>query len=320
MDKVTEFILLRFTDDPNLQVVLFLPFLTIYITTVIGSLGLIVLIQIESHLHTPMYFFLGHLSLTDLCYTSAIAPKMLLNLLVENKTISYSFCAAQLCLFAGFVSTECFLLAVMAFDRYVAICNPLHYSAVMSHKVCSCLTASSYAAGFANSTIQTVCIFQLSYCRHRHNIIRHFFCDILELLKLSCSETYLSESLSVYASGTVAMASVSTIIASYFSILSAILKIHSAKGRHKALSTCASHLTSVALLYGTGIFIYLHPNLKYQLDTNIVIFVFYTLVVPMLNPFIYSLRNKEVKKAIRKVVTRKKNNSLSKGFEGNPHR
>nr|XP_034963577.1 olfactory receptor 1009-like [Zootoca vivipara] len=313
--RVTEFILLGFTDDPKVQIALFLLFLAIYVITVAGSLSLIVLIRTYSHLHTPMYFFLCHLSFTDLCYTSAIAPKMLVSYLVGDKTISYAGCAAQLCSFAAFVSTECFLLAVMAFDRYMAICNPLLYSAVMSQRVCSCLVAGSYAAGFANSALQTVCIFRLSYCGH--NIIKHFFCDIPKLLVLSCSETFLSESLSVFASGAVAMTSLSAIIISYFCILSAILKIHSIKGRHKAFSTCASHLTSVALLYGTGTFMYIHPNLKSGLDGNMVVSVVYTLVIPMLNPLIYSLRNKEVKEAIRKATTRTKEHLPSKSIGGN---
>ncbi|XP_066476898.1 olfactory receptor 5P60-like [Tiliqua scincoides] len=302
--RVTEFILQGFTDDPKLQVVLFLLFLVIYVTTVVGSLSLIVLIRIESHLHTPMYFFLCHLSLTDLCYTSAIAPKMLVNFLVDQKTISYAGCAAQLCSFSAFVSIEVFLLAVMAFDRYMAICNPLLYTFVMSQRVCTGLVAGSYVAGFANSALQTVCMFRLSYCGH--NLIKHFFCDIPKLLRLSCSETFLSESLSAFSSGIVAMTSLSAILISYCCILSAILKTNSAKGRHKAFSTCASHLMSVTLLYGTGTFVYIHPNLKSGLDTSMVVSVFYTLVIPMLNPIIYSLRNKDVKEALRKASSGKK--------------
>ncbi|XP_061468713.1 olfactory receptor 5G9-like [Rhineura floridana] len=310
--RVTEFILLRFTDDPKVQVALFLLFLVIYVITVAGSLSLIVLIKTDSHFHTPMYFFLCHLSFTDLWYTSAIAPKMLVNFLVGNKTISYAGCAAQLFSFAAFVSTESFLLAVMAFDRYMAICNPLLYSAAMSQRMCNCLLAGSYAAGFVNSALQTLYTFRLPYCRH--NIIRHFFCDIPKLLKLSCSEIFVSETLTAFASGTVVMTSVLAIIISC--ILSAILKIHCTKGRCKAFSTCASHLTSVALLYGTGTFIYIHPNLKSGLDSSMVVSVVYTLVIPMLNPLIYSLRNKEVKEAIRKATAGKKNNLPSKSIGG----
>ncbi|XP_025029801.1 olfactory receptor 1009-like [Python bivittatus] len=299
--RVTEFILLGFTDQPNVQIVLFLLFLAIYLFTVVGSLGLIVLIRIDSHFHTPMYFFLLHLSFTDLCYISVIAPKMLVDFLVDHKSISYAGCVVQLCLFTAFVTTECFLLAVMAIDRYMAICNPLLYSAFMSQQLCNCLVAGSYAAGFANSVLQTVCIFRLSYCRC--NILKHFFCDIPKLFQLSCSDTFLSESLSIFASGIVAMTSVSAIIFSYLCILSAILRINSVKGKRKAFSTCASHLTSVALLYGTGTFTYIHPNLKSGLDTDMVISVIYTLIIPMLNPLIYSLRNKEMKEAIRRVTT-----------------
>ncbi|XP_032067984.1 olfactory receptor 1009-like [Thamnophis elegans] len=298
---VTEFILLGFTDEPNMQMVLFFLFLAIYLFTVTGSLGLIVLIRTDSHFHTPMYFFLLHLSFTDLCYVSVIAPKMLVNFLVDHKSISYVGCVVQLWLFTAFGTTECFLLAVMAIDRYMAICNPLLYPVFMSQEVCNCLVAGSYAAGVANSVLQTACIFRLSYCGC--NILKHFFCDIPKLLQLSCSESHLSESLSVFASGIVAMTSVSVIIISYLCILSAILKINSMKGKRKAFSTCASHLTSVALLYGTGTFTYIHPNLKSGQDTDMVISIMYTLIIPMLNPLIYSLRNKEVKEAIRKVTT-----------------
>lgn len=301
---VTEFVLQGFTDDPKLQVILFPLFLVIYVTTVVGSLSLIVLIRIDSRLRTPMYFFLCHLSLTDLCYTSAITPKMLVNLLVDQKTISYAGCAAQLCSFSAFVSAECFLLAVMAFDRYMAICNPLLYAAIMSQRVCTSLVVGSYVAGFANSALQTVCLFRLSYCGH--NLVKHFFCDIPKLLRLSCSDTFFSESLSVLSSGVVATTSVSAILISYGCILSAVLKTHSVKGRRKAFSTCAAHLTSVALLYGTGTFVYLRPFLKSGLDTNMVVSIFYTLVIPMLNPIIYSLRNKDVKEALRKASPGKK--------------
>uniref|UniRef100_A0A8C6Y7Z9 Olfactory receptor n=1 Tax=Naja naja TaxID=35670 RepID=A0A8C6Y7Z9_NAJNA len=270
---VTEFILLGFTDEPNLQIVLFFLFLAIYLFTVTGSLGLIVLIRIDSHFHTPMYFFLLHLSFTDLCYVSVIAPKMLVNFLVDHKSISYAGCVLQLFLFTALVTTECFLLAVMAIDRYMAICNPLMYPVLMSQELCNCLVAGSYAAGVANAVLQTVCIFRLSYCRC--NILKHFFCDIPKLLQLSCSETHLSESLSVFASGIVAMTSISVIIISYL----------------------------LALLYGTGTFTYIHPNLKSGQDIDMVISLIYTLIIPMLNPLIYSLRNKEVKEAIRKVTT-----------------
>ncbi|KAF7234599.1 hypothetical protein EYD10_18375, partial [Varanus komodoensis] len=308
LTRVAEFILQGFTDNPSTEVALFLLFLAIYVITVSGSLGLMVLIRMDSRLHKPMYFFLGHLAFTDLCYTSAIAPKMLANFLAEKKAISYAGCVTQLWAFAAFLSTECFLLAVMAFDRYMAICNPLLYSAVMSQKLCCCLVVGSYAAGVANSALQTVCVFRLSFCTR--SIIKHFFCDIPKLLMLSCSETFLSESLSVFATGMVAMISLSAIIVSYFGIVLAILRIQSLKGRHKAFSTCASHLTSVTLLYGTGSVMYLHPDLKSGLDKDMVISVFYTLVIPMLNPLIYSLRNKEVKEAIRKATAGEGNSFL----------
>lgn len=263
-----------------------------------GSLGLIVLIRIDSHFDTPMYFFLLHLSFTDLCYVSVIAPKMLVNFLVDHKSISYTGCVVQLCLLTAFGTNECFILAVMAIDRYMAICYPLLYSVFMSQELCKCLIAGSYAAGVANAVLQTVYIFRLSYCRC--NILKHFFCDIPKLLQLSCSESHLSESLSAFASGTVAAISISAIIISYLCILSVILKINSMEGKHKAFSTCASHLTS---FYGTRAFTYVHPNHKSGQDTNMVLSVIYTLIIPILNPLIYSLRNTEVKEAIRKVTT-----------------
>ncbi|XP_006116998.1 olfactory receptor 5A1-like [Pelodiscus sinensis] len=301
--SVIEFILLGFTNHPELQAVLFLLFLAIYLITMAGSLSMIVIIRVQRQLHTPMYFFLSHLAFVDTCYTSAIAPKMLVNFFTDDKTISYAGCASQIALFAAFVSTECFLLAAMAYDRYVAICNPLLYTITMSQTACAWLVGGAYLAGCVNSAVQTVCVFRLSFCGP--NVIDHFFCDIPQLLKLSCSDTFLSESLSLLFSALVGLSTITSILASYFCIFAAVLRMPSAEGRRKALSTCTSHLTSVALLYGTGFYMYLHPQWKSGRGSDVVISIFYTLIIPMLNPLIYSLRNKEVKAALKKVMRRK---------------
>uniref|UniRef100_A0A452GXU3 Olfactory receptor n=1 Tax=Gopherus agassizii TaxID=38772 RepID=A0A452GXU3_9SAUR len=282
---LTEFILVGFTDNPSLQVIYFLLFLVIYVITLVGNLGMIILIRISSRLHTPMYFFLCNLSVVDICYSSVVTPKMLANFLAQSKAISYSGCLVQLYFFIIWLSTECLLLAVMAYDRYVAICKPLLYSAVMSHKVCVPLVATGL-------------ISRLTYCGS--NIINHFFCDTLPLLALSSSDSSIAENTISILAGFTSVSSLLLILFSYLYILGAILRIHSVEGRHKAFNTCASHLTAVTMFYGTLIFTYLHPNTSYSLGQNQVASVFYTVVIPMLNPLIYSLRNKEVKDALRR--------------------
>ncbi|XP_034624197.1 olfactory receptor-like protein OLF1 [Trachemys scripta elegans] len=298
--EVTEFILSGLTDRPELQVPLFGVFLVIYGITLVGNGGMILLVTIDPRLHTPMYFFLCNLSFCDLCFSSIISPKMLLNFLVERKSISYTACAVQLNLSVVFTDVECLLLAVMAYDRYVAICNPLLYTVTMSRQLCNQLVALVYAGGLVDSMINTFFIFRLSFCSS--NIINHFFCDIPPLLALSCSDTRNNEIVVFAFTSCITVSSFVTVLLSYVYIISTILQIRSAEGRRKAFSTCTFHLTAVALYFGTLLFMYLRPTYSYSMDTDKVASVFYTLVIPMLNPLIYSLRNTEVKDAFREVT------------------
>ncbi|KAM3850959.1 olfactory receptor 5AR1-like [Vipera latastei] len=301
--QVTEFIFLGFTDNPYLEIVLFVVFLTIYLANVIGNVGMILLILLDEQLHSPMYFFLCHLSLVDLGYSTAIAPRMLADFLRQHKVISFSSCATQLAFFVGFVDTECYVLVAMAYDRYVAICRPLHYSTIMSKQVCLVLVVGSYIIGLISLAIHTSLTFSLDYCGS--NVINHFFCEIPPLLELSCSDTYVSEILLFSLCGFIDFSTILIILVTYVFIFAVILRIRSAEGRLKAFSTCASHLTGVTLFYGTVMFMYLRPLSSYSLDQDKWASVFYTVVIPMLNPLIYSLRNRDVKEAFRKVISKK---------------
>nr|XP_003215078.1 PREDICTED: olfactory receptor 1020 [Anolis carolinensis] len=300
---MTEFILLGLTDRAELKSALFAVFLIMYLIIVVGNLGMITLIKVDPRLHTPMYFFLSHLAFLDFSYSSAIMPKALINLLVENKTISFSGCAAQMYSFIAFGTTECFLLAAMAYDRYVAICKPLLYNVIMSRQLCLQLLIGSYICGFAISMIHTGCAFRLSFCHS--NVIHHFFCDVIPLLNISCTDTRVNEiilfAFCIFNGVFITL----EICISYIYIFSAILKIHSSEGRHKAFSTCTSHLIVVAMFFGTAVFMYMRPSSASSPDKDRVVSVFYTVVNPMLNPLIYSLRNKEVKNALRRVFNRK---------------
>ncbi|XP_066487513.1 olfactory receptor 5AP2-like [Tiliqua scincoides] len=298
--QVTEFIFSGFTDNPKMQVVLFVMFLVIYIVTLGTNLGMILLIRMDRQLHSPMYFFLSHLAFLDASYSSAVTPKAIIDCMAASKTISLAGCVMQFYMFDGLVITELFLLAVMAYDRYVAICNPLLYSVVMSKKLCTILVASVYIYGFLSSVVQTALTFRLSFCGS--NVINHFYCNDPPLLALSCSDTQPKEIQLLVISGINLTSSLLTIIVSYVYILSAIFSKHSTEGRHKAFSTCASHLTAVIIFYGTLFFMYLQPSSTHSLNYDKVISVFYTAVIPMLNPLIYSLRNKEVKGAVRRLL------------------
>lgn len=295
---VTEFILLGLTDHAELKVVLFLVFLLIYTISLVGNLGMFLLIQITPKLQTPMYHFLSCLSLTDACYSSVFAPRMLLNFFVERETISFSACIVQYFSFASLITAEAFLLAAMAYDRYMVIVNPLLYTAAMTRVVCVVLVVASCVGGVINSLTHTIGLLKLSFCGP--NVIRHFFCDLPPLLKLSCSDTSMNELLLLIFSGVIAVITFMTVVVSYIFIVAAILRIRSAAGRHKAFSTCASHLTVVTLFYGSVSFSYIQPSSQYSLEQEKVVSVFYTLVIPMLNPLIYSLRNKEVKDAVKR--------------------
>nr|XP_004667652.2 olfactory receptor 5B12-like [Jaculus jaculus] len=300
ISETSEFILVGLTDTPELQVPLFIIFALIYIITLVGNLGMITLILLDSRLHIPMYFFLSHLSLVDCVYASAVTPKVVVGFLTGDKVISYNACAAQMFFFAAFATIESFLLASMAFDRHAAVCKPLHYTTTMTSTTCVLLVAGSYMCGLLQSSIHVVFTFHLSFCHS--NMINHFFCDIPPLLALSCSDIYTNEIvLFTLASFNVA-STLLVILNSYLLIFIAILKMSSAEGRKKAFSTCASHLTAVSIFYGTIIFMYLQPSSSHSMDTDKVASVFYTMVIPMLNPLVYSLRNKEVKSTFQKVV------------------
>ncbi|XP_074132039.1 olfactory receptor 5B12-like [Sminthopsis crassicaudata] len=301
--EVTWFILVGFTDTPEYQVLLFIIFALIYIITLVGNLGLVTLIWVEPTLHTPMYFFLSSLSLVDLGSSSAIIPKVLDEILTGDKTISYNDCATQMFFFVTFATTENYLLASMAYDRHVAVSKPLHYSTIMSSRMCLGLTISCYVCGSVNSSIHIGFIFSLSFCRS--NIVNHFFCDVPPILTLSCSNIRVTELL-VCILGAFNMAfAILIIVISYLSIFIAILRIRSAEGRQKAFFTCASHIFAVSLFYGATIFMYLQPSSFHSMEKDKMISVFYTMIIPMLNPLVYSLRNKDVKNAFRKATRRK---------------
>ncbi|XP_048215903.1 olfactory receptor 5B2-like [Perognathus longimembris pacificus] len=298
--EVTEFILLGLTNVPELQVPLFSVITLIFLINVVGNLGMVLLIVLDSRLHTPMYFFLGNLSLVDFGYSSAVTPTVMAGLLVGDKVISYNACAAQMFFFAAFATVENFLLASMAYDRFAAVCKPLHYTTTMTTGVCACLVIGCYACGFLNAFIHTWETFRLSFCES--NVVHHFFCDVPAVMALSCSDRHVNELVLVYVATFNVFLALLVISVSYLFILTAILKMHSATGYQKAFSTCASHLTAVSIFYGTIIFMYLQPSSNHSMDTDKIASVFYTMVIPMLNPLVYSLRNKEVKSAFKKIV------------------
>lgn len=300
---IVHFLLIGLSEDPKIQSVLFGLFLSMFLITMLGNFLIVLVTSCDSHLHTPMYFFLCNLSFVDLGYSSAIAPRMLADFLTKHKVISFSSCATQFAFFVGFVDAECYVLAAMAYDRFVAICRPLHYSTLMSKKVCLVLMLGSYFAGLVSLVAHTSLTFSLSYCGS--NIINHFFCEIPPLLALSCSDTYISEILLFSLCGFIEFSTILIIFISYAFILIAIIRIRSAEGRLKAFSTCGSHLTGVTLFYGTVMFMYLRPTSSYSLDQDKWASVFYTIIIPMLNPLIYSLRNKDVKAAFKKLIGKK---------------
>ncbi|XP_003909925.2 olfactory receptor 8J1 [Papio anubis] len=299
--RVTEFILTGVSDCPELQIPLFLVFLVLYVLTLAGNLGIITLTSVDSRLQTPMYFFLRQLAIINLGNSTVIAPKMLINFLVKKKTTSFYECATQLGGFLFFIVSEVMMLAVMAYDRYVAICNPLLYMVVVSRRLGLLLVSLTYLYGFSTAIVVSSCVFSVSYCSS--NIINHFYCDNVPLLALSCSDTYLPETVVFISAATNVVGSLMIVLVSYFNIVLSILKIRSSEGRKKAFSTCASHMMSVTVFYGTLLFMYVQPRSNHSLDTDKMASVFYTLVVPMLNPLIYSLRNKDVKAALQRFMT-----------------
>ncbi|XP_015267884.1 PREDICTED: olfactory receptor 1020-like [Gekko japonicus] len=300
---VSEFILLGFSDRSEVQITLFVLFLLIYLLTLIGNMGMIVLIQTDSLRHSPMYFFLSNLSFIDICYSSSITPRFLYDLLVGRKVISYTACVTQMLFFAIFATTECYLLAAMAYDRFVAICNPLLYPVSMTKNICLQLLAGCYVAGIVTSIVHTSGTFRLSFCSS--NEVNSYFCDIPPLLRLSCSDNYVSKTVLFVFSAFVVVLNGVIVLISYAYILSTILRMQSSTGRQKAFSTCASHLLAIILYYGTLTFMYVQPGGLEAVEQDKIVSVFYTIVIPMLNPAIYSLRNEEVKKALKKKLNQK---------------
>ncbi|XP_058383298.1 olfactory receptor 5AP2-like [Diceros bicornis minor] len=296
----TDFMLLGLSDRQEVQQGLFVLFLLVYGLTVIANLGMILLIKMEPRLHTPMYYFLSNLSFCDVGYSSTVTPKMLTDFLSEQKRIPFNLCAIQQYFSGAFANMECLMLAVMAYDRYVAICNPLLYTIAMSRRVCTQLVAIVYIEGLVDSVIHTCCTFQLSFCNS--NILNHFFCDIPPLLALSTSDTTINEIVLLAFGSCVLGCSIITVLLSYSYIITTILRMNSAEGRRRAFSTCTSHLTTVAIFHGTLLFTYLRPSSSYSMDTDKMASVFYTVIIPMLNPLIYSLRNNDVKSALKKAI------------------
>ncbi|KAB0337241.1 hypothetical protein FD755_025683 [Muntiacus reevesi] len=297
--SLTEFIFLGITDNIENKVILFTMFLLVYLITLLANLGMITLIRMDPQLHTPMYFFLSHLSFCDLSISTAVGPKMLVDIFAKNRSIPFYGCALQLLVLYTFIDCECLLLAVMAYDRYKAISSPLLYAVSMSSRRCSLLMAGVYLVSIAETLIHLTLAFRLCFCGS--NEINHFFCDVAPLLLLSCSDTQVNELLIFTAFGFIELSTISGVLVSYCYIILSVLKIHSAKVGIKAFSTCISHLTSVAIFQGTMFFMYFRSSSSYSLDEDKMTSLFYTLVIPMLNPLIYSLRNKDVKQTLKKL-------------------
>ncbi|XP_004449919.1 olfactory receptor 2A5-like [Dasypus novemcinctus] len=296
---VTEFILLGFPVGPEMQMVLFGLFSLFYAITLLGNGAILALIWLDSRLHTPMYFFLSHLSIVDISYASNNVPKMLANFLYEEKTISFVPCIMQTFLYMAFAHTECLVLVMMSYDRYVAICHPLQYSAIVSWRVCTAQAITSWACGFLLALVHVVLILRLPFCGPQE--VNHFFCEILSVLKLACADTRLNQLVIFAASVLILVGPLCLVLVSYTCILAAILRIRSRDGRRKAFSTCSSHLSVVGLFFGSAIVMYMAPKSHHPEEQQKILSLFYSLFNPMLNPLIYSLRNAEVKGAMRRV-------------------
>ncbi|XP_040197876.1 olfactory receptor 1019-like [Rana temporaria] len=298
--QVRVFVFSGLTNNDQLIPLLFFFFLMVYLVTILGNIGLIILVFVASNLHTPMYYFLSCLSAVDFFYSTAITPKMLSDLPTLRKTISFNGCAVQFLFFAGLAGTEVFLLSSMSYDRYTAICHPLHYVSIITKGNCLSLVGLSFFMGFFQSVVQTSCLFSLQFCGS--NLIEHFYCDVLPILRLSCSKTLHCNILTMLCVGYCALCSLSAILASYSLIFSTILRIKSSEGRQKAFSTCSSHLVCASIFYVSVVFTYFHSPSSALDKQDKVASVFYTVMTPMLNPLIYSLRNQEVKRAIMQAI------------------
>ncbi|KAM6160826.1 olfactory receptor 8K5-like [Erethizon dorsatum] len=291
LTMLTEFVLTGITDHPDLQAPFFGLFLVIYVTSVVGNLGMIILTKVDNRLQTPMYFFLRHLAFIDLGYSTAVGPKMLVNFIVVQNTISYPACATQMAFFIMFIVSELSILSAMAYDRYVAICNPLLYNVLMSQRRCHMLVGVLYLYSTFQALLFPIKYFTSTFCGS--NIISHFYCDVVSLSPMICSHAQEAELLTILFSAFNLISSFLVILLSYVLILLAICRMNSAEGRKKAFSTCGSHLTVVVAFYGTLLFMYVQPKSTHSFETDKLASVFYTLVIPMLNPLIYSLRNRE---------------------------
>ncbi|XP_043338450.1 olfactory receptor 5AN1-like [Cervus canadensis] len=301
--KITHFILLGFSDFPRIIVALFVLFLVIYILTLTWNLSLLILIRMDSHLHTPMYFFLSNLSFIDICYVTSTAPKMLYDFFQERKMITYVGCVVQYFVFSTMGLSESCLMTAMAYDRYAAICNPLLYSSIMSPTLCGRMVLGSYLAGLSGSMSQLCAMVQLHFCGP--NVINHFFCDMPQLLVLSCTDTFSAQLLTAILTMIFGIINALVIMISYVYIVISIMKITTASGRSKAFNTCASHLTAVTLFYTSSIFVYLSSTSGGSSSFDRFASVFYTVMIPLLNPLIYSLRNKEIKVALKRLQKRR---------------
>ncbi|NXO61165.1 O10R2 protein, partial [Aramus guarauna] len=301
--KVMGFVLIGFSDFPELRIPLFVFFFLTYLVTLTGNVLLMTIIRLHRHLHIPMYFYLSILSFSETCYTFAVIPKMLVNLITEEKSISFTGCAVQMFFFIGFGGTNCMLLTAMGYDRCVAICKPLHYRVLMNGRVCSQLVAFATVTGFTLSLIDTYFIFTLPFCGEKE--INHFFCDMGPVIQAACKENNGIEIVIFIFCIVVVFGSFLLILLSYVFIFNTILKIPSTEGKRKALSTCASHLTVVVVHFGCASIIYLRPKSTYSLEEDTLISVTYTVVTPLLNPVVYSLRNKDVHLALRKGLGRR---------------
>nr|XP_019819146.1 PREDICTED: olfactory receptor 18-like [Bos indicus] len=300
---VSEFLLLGLSDDPDLQPLLFGLFLSMYLVTVLGNLLIILAVSSDSHLHTPMYFFLSNLSLTDVSFSTTTIPKMLVNLQTHSKSITYAGCLTQLTFFSLFACLESLLLTVMAYDRLVAICHPLHYLVIMNPRFCGLLVLVSFSISLLTSLLHYWMVSQLTFCEEVE--VPHFFCDPPQLFNLSCSDTFINNILIYFIGAILGGVPLSGILYSYTQIISSILRVSSSDGKYKAFSTCGSHLAVVCLFYGTGLGVYLSSAVSSSHRKGVVASVMYTVVTPMLNPFIYSLRNKDIKSALWKIIIRR---------------
>ncbi|XP_040320566.1 olfactory receptor 7A17-like [Herpailurus yagouaroundi] len=298
--QISEFFLLGFSEEPALQPLIFGLFLSMYLIAVFGNLLILLAVSSDSRLHTPMYFFLANLSFSDICFISTTVPKMLWNIQTQSKVITYAGCITQMYFFIHFAGLEVFLLTVMAYDRFVAICHPLHYTVIMNPWLCGLLVLVSWIMCVLNSLLQSLMMLWLSFCTHLH--VPHFFCELNEMLQLACSDTFLNDMVTYLAAVLLGGASLAGILYSYSKIVSSICRISSAQGKYKAFSTCASHLSVVSLFFCTSLGVYLSSAATQSSHSSATASVMYTVVTPMLNPFIYSLRNRDIKGALKRII------------------